>query len=226
MFDLHPALIAALTGFTVGVILCVPVGPVNLTIIHEGARNGFRRAAMISLGATLMEVIYCALAFTGFATFFSDGVVNDAMQVFSFAFMLYLGIKFLLAKTLIAAPKFEQRIESKLHPHTAFWIGFVRVLGNPGVFVFWILLAVNLSSRGWVQKNTAGKLACIGGMALATGLWFIGLSWAASLGHRKFSDKTLLRMEHVSGVLLLILAFIHGGHIIWQLSHRHIVMSP
>ena len=46
---LHPILIAALTGFLSGLVLSIPVGPVNLTIINEGARRGFRWAMLISL---------------------------------------------------------------------------------------------------------------------------------------------------------------------------------
>jgi hypothetical protein len=64
-------------------------------------------------------------------------------------------------------------------------------------------------------------VACIAGVASGTGLWFVGLSWAVSLGHRKFSERTLLRMEHYSGIGLLLLAAIHGANIAWQLAkHR------
>ncbi len=227
----HPLLLASLTGFISGLLLSIPVGPVNLTIMNEGSRNGFKWAFLIGLGATLMEVIYCAVAFTSFASFFSRGLVKAAMELFSFVFMLYLGIKFILAKTVTTATNFSQvtsrlenrieaRIEQKLHPHSAFWTGFVRVLGNPGVLVFWIILAANFISREWVEPNGRGKLACIAGVAAGTGLWFVGLSWAVSLGHRKFSEQTLLRMEHWSGFGLLALALGHGSHIVWQMA-RH-----
>src|SRR3954470_25015759 len=221
MWGIHPILLAALTGFISGLILSVPVGPVNLTIMNEGARRGFFWAFMIGLGATAMEVIYCFVAFTGFASFFSKGIIKAAMELFSFVFMLFLGIRFLLAKTVPAATHIEERIQEKLHPHSAFWIGFVRVMGNPGVLLFWIILAANFISRGWVKADGEAKFACIGGVALGTGLWFMGLSWAVSLGHQKFSEKTLLRMEHFSGIGLLVLAFAHGIHIIMDLSHRH-----
>jgi threonine/homoserine/homoserine lactone efflux protein len=225
--DQYPFLIAALTGFISGLLLSIPVGPVNLTIINEGARRGFFWAAMIGLGATIMEVIYCALAFTGFASFFKGKVINAVMELTSFVFMLYLGIKFLMAKT-VAAPthltkttdKIEERIEEKLHPHAAFWIGFVRVMGNPGVFLFWIVLAASFISRGWVDDVLPAKLSCIGGVAAGTGLWFFGLSYAVSLGHKKFTEKTLLRMEHYSGIGLLGLAVAHGVHIVWQMAHH------
>jgi threonine/homoserine/homoserine lactone efflux protein len=220
MGNLPPIAVAALTGFISGLVLSIPVGPVNLTIINEGARRGFLWAALIGLGATVMEVLYCAIAFTGFATLFSHGVVKAAMELFSFVFMLYLGCRFLIARHLPATSRIEERLEEKLHPHSAFLIGFVRVMGNPGVLVFWIILAANFISREWVQPNFSGRLACVAGVALSTGLWFLGLSYAVSLGHKRLNEKTLIRLEHLSGVVLLILALIHGGTIIWQMA-RH-----
>jgi hypothetical protein len=47
------------------------------------------------------------------------------------------------------------------------------------------------------------------------------LSYAVSLGHKKFSERTLLRMEHFSGVGMLVLALIHGVNIVWQMAHHH-----
>src|SRR5688572_22678635 len=221
MFDSHPILLAVVTGFISGLILSIPVGPVNLTIMNEGARRGFRRALLIGLGATVMEVAYCALAFTGFASIFGNRVLKAAMELFSFIFMLYLGIRFLSAKSIPATNKIEERIEEKLNPHSAFMIGLVRVMGNPGVLLFWIILAANFLSREWVEPNNRGKLACVTGVALGTGLWFLGLSYAVSLGHKKFSERTLLRMEHFSGVGMLVLALIHGVNIVWQMARHH-----
>ena len=219
MGSLSPIAVAVLTGLISGLALSIPVGPVNLTIINEGSRRGFLWATLIGLGATLMEVIYCAIAFTGFASLFSNGVVKASMELFSFVFMLYLGGKFLLARTLTGVSRIEERIEEKLHPHSAFMIGLVRVMGNTGVLVFWIILAANFISREWVPPTLPGKLACVGGVAVGTGLWFLGLSYAVSLGHKRLSEHTLVRMEHLSGVILLLLALIHGGTIIWQMAH-------
>lgn len=228
MPELPTILVAGLTGLISGVLLSIPVGPINLTILNEGARRGFKWAALIGLGATTMEVIYCFIAFTGFASFFTRGYVKAAMELFSFVFMLFIGTKFLFAKSVQAKPvhlgaaadKIEVRLEERLHPHSAFMTGLVRVMGNVGVLVFWIILAANFISREWVTPDWPGKLACVAGVAVSTGGWFTGLSWVVSLGHGKWSEKTLLRMEHFSGAGLLILALIHGGTIIWQM-HNH-----
>ncbi len=221
MFDLPPSLSALLTGFISGLLLSVPVGPVNLSIVNEGARRGFRWAILIAMGAVLMEVIYCTLAFTGFVSFFSQGYVKAAMELISFVFMLFLGVKFLMARQIEVSPKIEERLEEKLHPHSAFMTGFVRVMGNPGVLLCWIVLAANFISREWVEPTGRGKLFCITGVALGNGLWFFGLSYAVSLGHKKFSEKTLLRMEHFSGIGLLALALAHGIRIIWVMARQN-----
>src|SRR6266567_8938677 len=193
MFHVPPILVAGLTGLVSGFLLSVPVGPINLTIINEGARRGFNWASLIGLGAVVMEVIYCTIAFTGFASFFRQGYVKAAMELFSFVFMLFLGVKFLLARSVSASYKIEEQIEQKLHPHSAFMTGFVRVMGNPGVLVFWIILATNFISREWVEPNLTSKVFCITGVAAGTSVWFLGLSWTVSLGHKKFDERTLLR---------------------------------
>ena len=220
-------LLSGLTGFISGLLLSIPVGPVNLTIMNEGARRGLFWALLISAGASAMEVIYCSIAFTGFAQFFDNRALKAAMEVFSFAFMLFLGVKFLLAKTSSApmhlsdaADEIEARIEKKLHPHSAFMTGFVRVMANPGVLLFWIILAASFISHEWVEPNLPGKLSCVAGVALGTGLWFVGLSYFVSRGHGRISEKTLLRMEHLSGVALLIFGLGQGVRIVLQLYHH------
>ena len=84
-------------------ILSMPVGPVNLTIINERRPARFQiRGLLIGLGAAAMDVIYCTIAFTGFSSFFDIRIVKASMEVFTFAFMLFLGMKFLSAKTVTA----------------------------------------------------------------------------------------------------------------------------
>jgi threonine/homoserine/homoserine lactone efflux protein len=224
---MSPLQTAFLTGFVSGLLLAIPVGPINLTILNEGARRGFAWALLIGLGASAMEVIYCALAFTGFSSFFADRGVKAAMEVFTFAFLLFLGVRFLFAKSVVApihlgaaAERLEERIEERLHPHSAFMIGFVRVLANPGVLVFWMILAANFVSRDWVEPTWSGKLACVSGVAASTSLWFLALSYGVSRGHGRLSEKTLLRMERISGAVLVALGLAHGVRLAWELA-RH-----
>ena len=229
MADTHPILLAALAGFFCSLIFSsIPFGPINLTILNEGAQRGFRWALLIGLGAAAMETIYCAFSFTSFSAILDHGIVQAFMQLFSFVFILFLGFKFLLAKSVhvptqlnAASEKIETRIEQKFRPHSAFMTGFARVMGNLGVLLFWIVLAANLMARDLVDADAfAAKAACVGGVALGTNTWFLSLSFAVSRGHGRFSEKTLLRLQHFSGICLIIFGLLQGTHIAWQLA-RH-----
>jgi len=234
MADSHPILLAILAGYFCGLIFSsIPFGPINLTILNEGAQRGFAWAIFIGLGASSMETIYCAFSFTGFSTFLGHGVVKAFMQVFSFVFILYIGFKFLLAKTVhvptkldATSEKIETRIEQKFRPHSAFMTGFVRVMGNLGVLLFWIVLSANLIAHDWVDGDIfAAKVACVCGVALGTNTWFTILSFGVSRGHGRFSEKTLLRLQHFSGVCLIIFGLIVGTQIALQLA-KHARRQP
>lgn len=223
MLTSHPILASGLAGCAFGLVLSsIPFGPINLTILNEGARRGFVWAVLIGLGASTMECIYCAISFTGLSSFFSGGRVKTVMEVFSCAFIVFLGLKFLLAKSVathtkldVATEKLEARLESRLHPHSGYMTGFVRVMGNLGVLLFWIFLAAYLMSHDWVDDSLAAKAACVAGVALGTNTWFCSLSFAVSRGRGRLSEASLVRMQHLSGVVLIVFGL---GQLAWKLA--------
>ena len=173
--SVNSILLAAVAGFVCALIFAsIPVGPINLTILNEGARRGFKWAFLIGLGATVMDTIYCTVSFTGLSQFYGKGTVKHAMQLMSFVFLLFLGFKFLLAQTVkvptkldATSEKIEARMEQKFRPHSAFWTGFLRVAANLGVPVAWVGLSVYLMSskayfteQDWVADTVPAKAAC------------------------------------------------------------------
>ncbi|HEV2453420.1 MAG TPA: LysE family transporter, partial [Verrucomicrobiae bacterium] len=150
MQALSPILLAMVTGLIAGLLLSMPVGPVNLTILNTASRRGFLAGMLVGLGAASMELIYCAISFTGFTQFFEVRIIKTFMEVFSFVFFLFIGVKFLRAQNLnaptefgAAAHRLSARLDQRFQPQSAFMTGFVRVLGNFGVLLFWIVLAGN-----------------------------------------------------------------------------------
>ena len=51
MAEAHPVLLAALVGFVCAIAFAAIPGPINLTLLNEGARRGFFWAFCIGLGA-------------------------------------------------------------------------------------------------------------------------------------------------------------------------------
>lgn len=214
-------LVAGVAGLLGGFLCSIPTGPIGMTIINEGARRGFRWAALISLGAICMDFIYCAVAFAGFSTVFGSASVRAVMELMSFLATLWLGCKYLVVRELPATTPRLERIERRLHPHTAFMTGFVRVLGNPAGLLFWITLAAAFMSHGVVANTIQSKSACVAGMTAGAFAWFILLARMAARARRRLSSGTLVRLSHVSGAVLLLVAVFFGVRLVSILSQIH-----
>jgi len=225
MTEWQDIITAAAVGIGAGFITSALGGPINITVVNESAQRGFSRGLLIALGATAMEIVYCAAAFAGFAELFQRPMVRAVMELASFLLVLWLGIKYLRAGHLEVGPgleRFEHLVEEKLHPHTAFWTGFVRVLANPGVLLLWIGITGSLVAHGVLQPTLPGKLLFCAGVATAGCAWFTGLSWGVSRGHGRFSVPTLRRISQASGLLLLITAGLIASRLIVALAKaRH-----
>jgi len=206
------------TGLLTGFLVSMPIGPINITIINEAASRGFVRAFLVGLGAATMDVIYCTMGLAGFSSMFDSMTVRAAMELVSFILVLYLGIKYTTAKFVPGTSKSAEIIEGKLHPHTAFMTGLVRVLGNPGALLMWITLSAMFVSHEYVRQLTQSKALCALGVAFGASTWFFLLSYGVSRGHGKFSSATLLRVSHFSGICLLFLAAVIGAKLVFLLS--------
>ncbi|HEX7862084.1 MAG TPA: LysE family transporter [Verrucomicrobiae bacterium] len=214
-------LTAGLAGVIGGFLFCIPVGPINITIINEGARRGFFWALMIGFGAMVMDLIYCSVAFAGFSSIFASKFMKALMQLLSFVFLIYLGLKYLLTASLPATTPTVEAVEHKLHPHTAFWIGFVRVLGNPAVLLFWITMSATFMAHELINDTMASKAICVLGTFIGGTSWFVLLSFLVAKGHGKFSTKGLIRMAHISGGVLLFAGVVVGFQLVRMLAKKH-----
>jgi threonine/homoserine/homoserine lactone efflux protein len=99
-FAHHPLIEAAATGVVAGVLVSILPGPINISVIHEGASRGFLRALMIGLGAVAMETVYCAVGFASISSLFQSRLMHAAIELISFILVLFLGLKYLIAPKL------------------------------------------------------------------------------------------------------------------------------
>ena len=235
MADAHPILVAALAGFVCGIFFSALPGPINLTILNEGAKRGFQWGFLIGLGAVTMDIVYCTISFTGISQLIDHGLAQTIMRVAGFVFLLFLGTKFLMAKLekepspiSKAIGKFEERIEHKVHPHTAYTTGVVRVAANMGVLAAWVVLAATLmstkalfSKEEWVDDSAPAKIACVSGIASGALVWFFFWSSLVARGKGKFSALSLLRLQHFSGMGLIAIAVYEGVRIAMRLASQN-----
>ena len=212
--------LSASLGLLAGFITAALGGPINVTIVNESAKGGFLRAFLIAAGAVVMETIYCAIALAGFGSLFQTHIVQAVMQLASFLLVLWLGLKYLFAGHVPGEARSLRAVELRLHPHTAFWIGFVRVLANPGVLLLWLGITASLLSHGVLADTWVSKGVFCGGVAVSGLIWFAGVSWGISRGHGRFSVNSLRRISQLSGIVLLVTAGILAVRLIHLLARR------
>ena len=220
MLDWQELPLDAGLGMLAGFITSALGGPINVTIVNESARSGFLRAFLIAAGAVLMETIYCAMAFAGFSSIFLSQTAQAVMQLTSFVLVLWLGLKYLLAGHVPGESRVERMVEKRLNPHTAFWIGFVRVLANPGVLLLWLGITASLLSHGALDPTWSSKGVFCAGVAASGLVWFAGVSAAVARGKGRFSVKLLRTISQGSGIVLLITAAVIAVRLVQLLAKR------
>jgi len=214
-----------LAGLVSGFLVSIPVGPVNVTIMSEALTRGFLRPFLIGVGAVTAEAIYCGLALAGFQSVLSLPTVSTVMALVSFLVMTVLGLKYLLTQDRFGEStslRVEQELETKLHLHRGYWLGFGMTLGNPCILLVWGMLAAMLFARGWVRPVVLSQLAMVGGMMGGGTLWFLLLSWATSRGHQRISPRMLRLLTRVSGAFLLAAGCMLGAKLVDAVSFSHL----
>jgi threonine/homoserine/homoserine lactone efflux protein len=212
--------LSALTGLISGFVVSMPLGPINVTVINDAAHRGFWHAWVVGLGAVTMDLVYCAIALAGLSGLFASAWVKAVMELISFLLLGYLGWRYWHARDVPTTSVGADLMERRFHPHAAFLIGLVRVLGNPGILILWISVTAMLFSHQWIVPTLAGKAMCLAGVAVGGSTWFFALSYGVSRGHGRFSTRTLLRLSHVSGACLLAGALLIAFRIVRLLAHH------
>lgn len=84
-------MIALLAGIIFGLVISIPVGPINLTILTKGMRDGFKPAFWTGVGSATMEFLYCLLAMFGMGAIVEHSLGNIIVQIFAFLILLVFG---------------------------------------------------------------------------------------------------------------------------------------
>src|SRR5258707_15458530 len=95
-----------IAGFVCGLVVSVPVGPVNLTVINQALRRGFGTAFLMGIGAMCAEALYASLMLWGHSSILDTprvlGVPRKsivlALRVVAVIVIAVLGVRYLLFK--------------------------------------------------------------------------------------------------------------------------------
>lgn len=120
---------------------CQP-GPINMAVMVSSSEKQFRKALYISLGGSVPEAIFAAVAI--YASSIIIGY-KETLQIlsrgFAIAFIL-IGIYLYLRKAKISMPEQNGSQNGAL-------IGFLISIVNPQVILFWVAVITSMELKGF-----------------------------------------------------------------------------
>ena len=199
---------ALLKGLAISLLLIFSVGPVIFTIIKQSINHGRRGGFSFVVGVWLSDIIWVVLSVS-----FSELVktlldFKIPIGIAGCCFLISMGIYFTFFKK-IKLRQTQEPIEiagdvitatgKKTNYFAIFTSGFIINTLNPAVISFWVLMAASLASVYSFNHQIIIFCTCLGINMLADIGKVLG---AGSLG-KKLSDKNILLINRISGVLYL-----------------------
>jgi threonine/homoserine/homoserine lactone efflux protein len=239
---------ALITGFITAWIMSMPIGPLNAAVISRTLKYGTRYGTIIGIGASLMDLVYCAGAAQINQFLVESPVINLLFQGIGSLALLILGVRQLRAPDTSKPMNYEEANET--HPDKsdaraehAVERMHVRKKGYLGAMLIGILLyATNVAAvpewiivagvwRGWgiLLHGFIYNLLFAVGAALGTSAWYSTLIRWINKRQRGFQPQTLSKINFGAGLAMLAFAGYFALEIAlntdWQVIAEHLHLA-
>jgi threonine/homoserine/homoserine lactone efflux protein len=184
-------------GIIVGLMIAMPVGPVNILCIHRTLEAGWKSGVISGLGAAAADMLYGGVA--GFSiTLVVQFLVREQfwIRLFGGILLVVIGISYFFKRP---EPLNAQK-QDRASAYSDLRSTFLLTLTNPTTVLSFLALLAALGMgdprRWWLTVFLIGGIFC-GSMA-----WWIVLSSIVNHFRDRFSDRNLLLMNRFAGLVI------------------------
>lgn len=125
-------------SFFISFFLCIPIGPVNLEILHTALKKHYIQALSISAGAAVGDAVWATCAFFGISPFMSSRYMEASFFLFTTIITAVLGL--IALKDARFVEKKEEELMTRIRrKRWAMLKGLTMVLVNPLGIVSWMI---------------------------------------------------------------------------------------
>jgi threonine/homoserine/homoserine lactone efflux protein len=191
-------LVFFLKGLIIGFAMAVPIGPVGIMCIRKTLSEGHSRGMVIGLGAATADSLFGSIAAFGL-TFVSDMIASQYfwLRLVGGGLLIFLGIRTFRARREDAAIPLENN--GLLGSYIS---AFLLALTNPvTIFAF-----VAVFAAFGVGQRLGIVSACILVIGVFAGsfLWFLTLSYVATLFRKKLDSGGIRWVNRIAGILIIL----------------------
>lgn len=205
-----------LAGMFIGVLVAVPIGPVNVLCIQRTVERGFWAGLAAGLGAVLGDGVLAAIAAFSM-TAVSDLLIANAspVELVGGILLIVFGGALLLGRPVTAAA--PQGDESRLWEHCGVIPQtFFLTVTNPGAIFGMIAIVGGLGSLIGGLNNYLEALILVGAVMGGSLLWWIGLAELISTIRHKLTVARLTLINRIAGAVLFAFGVLLIGDGVWR----------
>lgn len=202
-------------GFIIGVLIALPIGPINFLGLQRAAERGFFGGLAAGIGITLGDAMIASVATFGVKAL-SGAVAHYrwAIQIVGGLALVGSGARLILSHALFRSA--QDAADAKLTDY-AWDIPklMALTLTNPGAVISLIAIIGGASSFVEVESRLdaiAMVLAIMGGSFV---YWLVISHLINSVRHR-LTSQTMHRINQVSGLVLIGFGCLLIGEMLWK----------
>jgi threonine/homoserine/homoserine lactone efflux protein len=185
-----------LRGLLIGLSIAAPVGPIGVLCIRRTLADGRTVGFVSGLGAATADMLFGCVA--GFGLTFISGVLLEQqlwLRLVGGLFLCYLGVKTLLSRPAEVAATAQGKGLLGAYTSTLF-----LTATNPlTIFAF----AAIYAGLGAAAGDYGAAMTLVAGVFTGSALWWLLLSGGVSLFRAKFTSRSLLWVNRISGVVIV-----------------------
>jgi len=198
-----------LLGALIAIIGAIPLGAVNLAVIHTSITKNIKNAVLIAIAAGVGEIFLAFFALRSNMKLSDFFLRNQWIQISFIVTFFFVGLYFmyLASKTPSDRKKRNFRILN-----SKFLTGFSLALLNPPVIIYWIL-AISITNKYFFALSTKNSIITLLLFFLGVYLGKIGTlyfyaKWANKMAQKPESSKT--KFHRLVGIALIAISFFQG----------------
>ena len=192
---------ALLTGFGIGLLVALQVGPIFLLCARTSARFGFAPGAAIGMGAASVDAVYAVLGALGATVLLAAAPLRLALGVAGAGVLVWLGLR-----TLYDAFRVRLGAETDLEVMSsgaAYRTGLLATASNPLTILTWAAVF-----SGAAVSNVAGSpshaTAFVIGTTMGSLVLHLALAGTMSAVGSRLNASALRAIDVVSGLGLVV----------------------
>lgn len=189
-----------LKGLGIGFLMAVPIGPAGILCIRKSLTEGRSHGLFIGLGAATVDALYSGIAAFG-VSFVSDMIADHQvpMRLAGGGLLLFLGTGMFRVSRTDFADRSDGRGLLGSYLTTV-----VLGLTNPvTLFAFLAVFAAVGLGSGLIDVSTFLPVL---GVFAGSCLWFVTLTYTATLFRKRLDDGGLIWVNRISGALIILSA--------------------